>query len=46
MVTLIWGGALVMMAGGFVSLLDRRLRVGAPAARRQREKAVVVGAAS
>lgn len=36
MVTLIWGGALVMMLGGFVSLLDRRLRVGAPArARRQ-----------
>ncbi|MGO4830933.1 heme lyase CcmF/NrfE family subunit [Rhizobiaceae sp. 2RAB30] len=35
-VTLIWGGALVMMLGGFVSLLDRRLRVGAPArARRQ-----------
>ena len=30
-VTLIWLGALAMMAGGFVSLLDRRLRVGAPA---------------
>ncbi|AUX75637.1 heme lyase CcmF/NrfE family subunit [Sinorhizobium fredii] len=26
----IWGGALVMMAGGIVSLSDRRLRVGAP----------------
>ncbi|EUB95234.1 cytochrome c-type biogenesis protein CcmF [Rhizobium sp. CF080] len=26
----IWGGALVMMFGGFVSLSDRRLRVGAP----------------
>ncbi|MDQ0454267.1 heme lyase CcmF/NrfE family subunit [Rhizobium paknamense] len=26
----IWGGALVMMLGGFVSLSDRRLRVGAP----------------
>ncbi|WFU48460.1 heme lyase CcmF/NrfE family subunit [Sinorhizobium terangae] len=26
----IWGGALVMMAGGVVSLSDRRLRVGAP----------------
>ncbi|MCF1434475.1 heme lyase CcmF/NrfE family subunit [Agrobacterium vitis] len=26
----IWGGALVMMIGGFVSLSDRRLRVGAP----------------
>ncbi len=30
-VTLIWLGALVMMAGGSMSLLDRRLRVGAPA---------------
>jgi cytochrome c-type biogenesis protein CcmF len=29
----IWGGALVMMAGGFVSLSDRRLRVGAPTRR-------------
>ncbi|MBL0371092.1 heme lyase CcmF/NrfE family subunit [Rhizobium sp. KVB221] len=29
----IWLGALVMMAGGFVSLSDRRLRVGAPAKR-------------
>ena len=46
MVTLIWGGALVMMAGGCGSLRDRRLRAAAPAARRQREKAVVVGAAS
>jgi cytochrome c-type biogenesis protein CcmF len=26
----IWGGALVMSLGGFVSLSDRRLRVGAP----------------
>ncbi|MBW6421279.1 heme lyase CcmF/NrfE family subunit [Rhizobium sp. XQZ8] len=26
----IWGGCLVMMLGGFVSLSDRRLRVGAP----------------
>ncbi len=26
----IWGGALVMAIGGFVSLSDRRLRVGAP----------------
>ncbi|MEN2976867.1 heme lyase CcmF/NrfE family subunit [Tistrella bauzanensis] len=26
----IWGGALVMAAGGMVSLSDRRLRVGAP----------------
>ena len=35
LVTLIWGGALVMMAGGAVSLFDRRLRVGAPSRRRQ-----------
>lgn len=26
----IWGGGLIMMIGGFVSLSDRRLRVGAP----------------
>ncbi len=26
----IWGGCLIMMLGGFVSLSDRRLRVGAP----------------
>ncbi|WP_048649135.1 heme lyase CcmF/NrfE family subunit [Nitratireductor soli] len=35
MVTLIWLGALVMMAGGAVSLLDRRLRVGAPMPRKK-----------
>ena len=34
LITLIWGGALGMMVGGFVSLMDRRLRVGAPAGRR------------
>src|SRR5690606_34070510 len=34
LVTLIWLGALVMMAGGTVSLFDRRLRVGAPTRRR------------
>ena len=33
-VTLIWLGALVMMAGGTLSLADRRLRVGAPARRK------------
>lgn len=33
LVTLIWGGALVMMAGAAMSLADRRLRVGAPARR-------------
>ena len=37
-VTLIWGGGLVMMLGGTVSLSDRRLRVGAPAAKRKRAK--------
>jgi cytochrome c-type biogenesis protein CcmF len=34
LVTLIWLGGLVMMAGAAVSLMDRRLRVGAPARRR------------
>ncbi len=34
LVTLIWLGALVMMAGGALSLADRRLRVGAPSRRR------------
>ncbi|MBP2547496.1 cytochrome c-type biogenesis protein CcmF [Neorhizobium galegae] len=29
----IWGGAVIMMIGGFVSLSDRRLRVGAPSRR-------------
>jgi cytochrome c-type biogenesis protein CcmF len=33
LVTLIWLGALVMMAGAAVSLTDRRLRVGAPSRR-------------
>ncbi|MEO3387829.1 heme lyase CcmF/NrfE family subunit [Mesorhizobium sp. CAU 1741] len=36
LVLLIWIGGIVMMAGGIVSLLDRRLRVGAPAPRRSR----------
>ncbi|SIP93961.1 cytochrome c-type biogenesis protein CcmF [Rhizobium sp. RU35A] len=35
----IWGGALVMMLGGFVSLSDRRLRVGAPSRRTKAVKA-------
>ena len=43
LVTLIWGGSLFMMAGGIVSLLDRRLRVGAPSRRR---KAAPAGAVS
>ena len=38
-VTLIWLGAVVMMVGGTLSLLDRRLRVGAPSARRSRPTA-------
>jgi cytochrome c-type biogenesis protein CcmF len=39
LVTLIWLGAVAMMAGGVLSLADRRLRVGVPAARRQRRAA-------
>ncbi len=39
-ILLIWFGALIMMAGGFVSLSDRRLRVGAP----RRAKAVAAPA--
>ncbi|MBA8909187.1 heme lyase CcmF/NrfE family subunit [Aminobacter ciceronei] len=42
LVTLIWGGSLVMMLGGFVSLLDRRLRVGAPARRKSAAKPAAV----
>ena len=34
LVTLIWLGGLVMMTGAAVSLLDRRLRIGAPTRRR------------
>ncbi|PWE58200.1 heme lyase NrfEFG subunit NrfE [Metarhizobium album] len=37
----IWGGALVMMFGGFVSLSDRRLRVGAPSRRAKPVKAAL-----
>ena len=43
-VTLIWGGGLVMMLGGAVSLSDRRLRVGAPAAKRKRARTAEAGA--
>ena len=32
----IWAGALIMVAGGLVSLSDRRHRIGAPARRRRR----------
>ncbi len=41
LVTLIWLGALVMMAGGTMSLADRRLRIGAPA--RRKVKAAAAG---
>ena len=34
LVTLIWLGGVVMMAGAALSLMDRRLRVGAPSRRR------------
>ncbi|MNL62594.1 Cytochrome c-type biogenesis protein CcmF [compost metagenome] len=44
MILCIWGGTLFMMAGGFVSLSDRRLRVGAPT-RAKRPKTIPVGAA-
>ncbi len=40
LVTLIWLGALVMMAAGAVSLSDRRLRVGAPKPRARRSQTV------
>src|SRR5262249_16270728 len=36
LVLLIWIGAVVMMAGGALSLSDRRLRVGAPRPARQK----------
>jgi cytochrome c-type biogenesis protein CcmF len=44
LVTLIWLGCVVMMVGGVLSLMDRRLRVGAPAGRRQRREAEPVAA--
>jgi cytochrome c-type biogenesis protein CcmF len=34
LVTLIWLGSVLMMLGGTLSLLDRRLRVGAPSPRK------------
>jgi cytochrome c-type biogenesis protein CcmF len=43
-VTLIWLGALVMVAGGVASLSDRRLRVGAPTPAKSRLKAANTGA--
>jgi cytochrome c-type biogenesis protein CcmF len=44
LVTLIWGGALVMMLGGALSLMDRRLRVGAPGRHRKPAAASPAGA--
>ena len=41
----IWGGAVLMAIGGFVSLSDRRLRVGAPARRAQGTPRPAAGAA-
>ena len=41
----IWGGSLVMMIGGFVSLSDRRLRVGAPTRKARPAKAPAMEAA-
>ncbi|MCB9993440.1 MAG: heme lyase CcmF/NrfE family subunit [Hyphomicrobiaceae bacterium] len=38
-VTLVWIGALIMAAGGLLSLTDRRLRIGAPKPARTRQKA-------
>ena len=35
LVPLLWFGILIMAAGGFVSLSDRRLRIGAPQRRRR-----------
>lgn len=35
-ITLIWYGTIVMFFGGFLSLMDRRLRIGVPAAARRK----------
>ncbi|OJF97372.1 heme lyase CcmF/NrfE family subunit [Pararhizobium antarcticum] len=37
----IWGGTLFMIAGGMVSLTDRRLRVGAPSRAKKQKKLVL-----
>lgn len=39
-VTLIWLGTVAMVLGGLLSLMDRRLRVGAPARAKKAVKAV------
>ena len=41
----IWFGALIMMFGGFISLSDRRLRVGAPARRAKKSATPALEAA-
>jgi cytochrome c-type biogenesis protein CcmF len=38
LVTLIWLGPVVMLTGGMLSLMDRRLRVGAPARRARKQR--------
>jgi cytochrome c-type biogenesis protein CcmF len=43
LVPFIWGGILIMVAGGLVSLGDRRYRVGAPAAARGARLAATTG---
>ncbi|HEY4192386.1 MAG TPA: heme lyase CcmF/NrfE family subunit [Mesorhizobium sp.] len=45
LVTLIWLGALVMMAGAAASLMDRRLRVGAPSRRLAKSNATPAASA-
>jgi cytochrome c-type biogenesis protein CcmF len=40
----IWGGALLMMLGGVISLSDRRLRIGVPARSRQASAAATARA--
>ena len=39
LVTLIWLGAVLMSLAALISLTDRRLRIGAPAAAKRRRKA-------
>ena len=45
LVAWIWGGAVLMAAGGFISLTDRRLRIGAPRRAARREKAAAAAEA-
>ncbi|RDE10452.1 heme lyase CcmF/NrfE family subunit [Pelagibacterium lacus] len=42
-VLLIWLGAVIMAGGGFFSLTDRRMRIGAPAPARRKAKPVGAG---